>query len=84
MEGFGEDGETVETDTYVYKQRYLVDDGGELYAIVTTQEQKGKDGEDNQLIYTKIDTITKLQDGDVPEEFFEIPQEYREVESLDS
>ena len=37
LEGFGEDGETVEVDTYFYKKRYLVDDKGDLYAIVILQ-----------------------------------------------
>ena len=83
LEGFGEDGETVEVDTYFYKKRYLVDDKGDLYAIVILQEQKGEDGEENQLIYQEIDRITKLEDKNVPEAFFEIPEDYQEVEMLD-
>ena len=83
MAGFGEDGETIESDTYLYKKRYLVDDKGDLYAIVIIQEQKGKNGGKNQLIYQEIDTITKLEDKNVPEAFFEIPDDYKEVESLD-
>ena len=35
------------------------------------------------MIYQEIDTITKLEDKNVPEAFFEIPDDYKEVESLD-
>lgn len=82
MEGFSEDGEEAVIDTYLYKKRYLVDEKGELYAIVTLQEEQGEDGAENHLIHREVDTITKFEEGKAPEEFFEIPDDYKEVESL--
>lgn len=71
--------EDVEPEVYVYIKRYLVDNSGSLYAIVTYNELKGTDGEDNERIYQKIDTITELQEDSVPDGIFDIPKDYEEV-----
>ncbi|MCB6993349.1 hypothetical protein LI177_07645 [bacterium 210820-DFI.6.37] len=77
MEADGE-GES-QAEIYLYVKRYLVDDSGQLYAIVTYNELKGTDGSDNEMIYQKIDTITKFQEGSVPDGIFDIPKDYKEV-----
>lgn len=79
METFAEEGDQGDSETYLYIKRYLVDDRGELYALVYLNELKGEDGQENQLIYQRIDTITEFQDGSAPEDVFQIPDDYKEI-----
>lgn len=83
MEGYGEDGEAVAAETYLYIKRYLYDQSGKLYALMYLNELKGVDGEENQLIYQRTDTITKLQAGEVPQGIFDIPKDYQEITEED-
>lgn len=69
----------AEAEIYLYVKRYLVDNSGKLYAIVTLNELKGSGGEENELIYQKTDTITKFQEGSVPDGIFDIPKDYKEI-----
>ena len=69
-------------DTYLYIKRFLVDDQGELKALIYRQEMQGKDGKENQPIYQRIERITKLE-SKAPKDLFQIPKDYKEVEELD-
>ncbi len=84
MEGISEDGENTMMDTYLYKKRYLLDEKANLYAIVYLQEMEGKDGDENQLIYKKVERITKLEEGKVPDGIFDIPKGYKNVTQEES
>lgn len=80
METFSEDPKDEgKTETYLYIKRYLVDKKGKLYAVAYLNELKGSGGASNELIYQRIDTITKFQEGTVPEGVFDIPKDYKEV-----
>ena len=69
-------------DTYLYIKRFLVDDQGELKALIYRQEMQGKDGKENQPIYQRIERITNLE-SKAPKDLFQIPKDYKEVEELD-
>lgn len=74
-----EDSDETVTEVFLYRQQYLVDEGGELYAVISIQEQKGADGEENTTIYKKTERITKLTEGKYPEGIFDIPDDYHEA-----
>lgn len=78
----GEEADEEAMDTYLYIKRFLVDDQGELVALVYRQEMKGEEGQENMPIYQRIERITQLKDS-APEDIFEIPKDYKEVEDLD-
>lgn len=78
-----EDTEETVTDVFFYRQQYLVDDSGDLYAVISIQEQKGSDGEENIPIYKKTERITKLTEGKYPEGIFDIPDDYHEAAAED-
>lgn len=78
-----EESDETATDVFLYRQQYLVDDDGELYAIISIQEQKGRDGEENIVIYKKTERITKFTEGKYPEGIFDVPGDYHEVDAED-
>lgn len=69
-------------DTYLYIKRFLVDDQGELKALVYRQEMKGEDGKENQPIYQRVERITELT-AKASKDLFEVPKDYKEVQDLD-
>lgn len=78
-----EDTQEAVAETFLYKQRYLLDKSGDLCAIIIVQEKKGVDGEENIPIYKKTERITKFTQGSYPEEVFEIPKDYKEITQED-
>lgn len=84
MESFiDEDGDTIATDEFLYRQQYLVDEKGDLYAIISIQEQKGADGEENTLICRRTERIKKFKEGSYPEGIFDIPDDYKKIDGED-
>lgn len=78
FEGYTEDDQVV-MEQYLFIKRYLMDKKGELYALEERQEKIGTDGKKNQLIYTRVEKITKFQEGEFPKSAFKIPKDYEET-----
>lgn len=76
MDSFAEDESEVIQETYLYIKRYVVDSDGNLAAIVYQNKEKGED----KAFYQRVDKVTKLQEGSVPEGIFEIPSDYKKIE----
>lgn len=76
MDSYGEDEQPSGKEVYIYIKKYVVDEQGKLAAIVYENREKGED----KSFYRRIDKVTKLQEGSVPEELFRIPGGYKKVE----
>lgn len=80
FEGYTEDeSEEVVAEEYVLIRRYVMDENGQLHAIVELQEKIGENGKKNTPIYRRTEKITKLQEGQFPKNVFKIPKDYEET-----
>lgn len=78
FEGYTEDEQVVVED-YVLIRRYVMNEKGELHAIIELQEKIGENGKKNTPIYRKTEKITKFQEGQFPKNVFKIPKDYEET-----